>query len=225
MNPDRRGSDLVRLNSAVPGTRVPIHSSTWEVLRLAQRFHALTDGVFDPSLPVRPGRLCDLEVGPAAGADRTLTPAAADGGADAWAICHAPLTLDLGGIAKGYAVDQAVQALIAAGCGAGLVNAGGDLRVFGSHPAPLLLRHSDGSYEPIELANEALAVTDGEIARAPSGHRGYYSRTTDAVTARREVAVVAGDAVTADALTKCALLCPPEQTARLLRACGARLLV
>ena len=42
------------------------------------------------------------------------------------------LWLDLGGIAKGYAVDEAVRVLQRQGLRAGIVNAGGDLRCFGS---------------------------------------------------------------------------------------------
>jgi thiamine biosynthesis lipoprotein ApbE len=41
------------------------------------------------------------------------------------------LIVDLGGIAKGFAVDRAVKALKCAGLASGVVNAGGDLRVFG----------------------------------------------------------------------------------------------
>jgi thiamine biosynthesis lipoprotein len=205
MNPDRPGSDLERLSSAAPGTRILIHSSTSEVLRLARRVHTLTDGVFDPCLPQRPGRLCDLELEPGR-----------------WAICHAPLALDLGGIAKGYAVDRAIEALLGAGCDAGLVNAGGDLRVFGPQRVPLLLRHPDGRLEPIELANAALAVSDRRSAHRPAAHRGYYLRIGRARAARRFAAVVAPATATADALTKCVLLCAPQDAARVLHELGAR---
>lgn len=58
---------------------------------------------------------------------------------------HAPLVADLGGIAKGYAVDCAAQVLIdeEAACGvlSGWVNAGGDARVFGEIELPLQVRH------------------------------------------------------------------------------------
>ena len=43
----------------------------------------------------------------------------------------APACIDLGGIAKGYAVDQAVAAMRRLGAGRGLVNAGGDMFGFG----------------------------------------------------------------------------------------------
>ena len=40
--------------------------------------------------------------------------------------------IDLGGIGKGYAVDRAVDSMRCVGASAGIVNAGGDLRVFGT---------------------------------------------------------------------------------------------
>src|SRR5215469_9140543 len=44
MHPRREGSDLARINSAPPQTRIPIDDSTWRVLLLAQAVHALSDG-------------------------------------------------------------------------------------------------------------------------------------------------------------------------------------
>ena len=55
MHPEREGSDIARINSAPLHVQTPIHASTWEVLRLAQRLNGLTDGVFDPCLPLDPG--------------------------------------------------------------------------------------------------------------------------------------------------------------------------
>lgn len=42
--------------------------------------------------------------------------------------------LDLGGIAKGYGIDRAVEAMRQAGCTGGLVDVGGDVRCFGRPP-------------------------------------------------------------------------------------------
>jgi len=114
MHPRRPGSDLARINSGVLHNPIGLHPDTWRVLRLAQRLHDLTDGVFDPCLPDQPGSLRDVELG-----------------AEPMLVCHAAVEIDLGGIAKGYAVDRAVEKLIEHGCRTGLVNAGGDLRVFG----------------------------------------------------------------------------------------------
>lgn len=210
MHPEREGSDIARINSAPLGVRTPIHASTWEVLRLAQRLNELTRGVFDPCLPSSPGRLTDLELsGPSAGsAPRVMR--------------RAPLALDLGGIAKGYAIDRAIAALGAAGCNAGAVNAGGDLRLFGAHRETILLRYPDHSYQPLQLQNAALAVSDLDESRRPPGHRGYYVRTGAAGTSRRYAAVQAPDAMTADALTKCVLLCSEASARRTLAELGGR---
>jgi thiamine biosynthesis lipoprotein len=211
MHPTRPGSDLARINLEAPGVRVPIHHSTWSVLRLAQRVYTCTQGVFDPCLPGRPGRLSDLELS-----------ACVDSDCAPWALCHAPLSLDLGGIAKGYAIDCAIDALIAAGCTAGLVNAGGDLRLFGARREAILLRHADGSCRPLELENTALAVSDIGARRRPSEHRGYYRRSGSHRAARHYAAVLAREAAVADALTKCVLLAPADCARRALQELGGR---
>jgi thiamine biosynthesis lipoprotein len=48
---------------------------------------------------------------------------------------HEPgMQIDLGGVAKGYIVDRGIQVLKDAGIEAGIIDAGGDLRIFGHHP-------------------------------------------------------------------------------------------
>jgi thiamine biosynthesis lipoprotein len=134
-----------------------------------------------------------------------------------------PLALDLGGIAKGYAIDRAIEALRAAGCLSGLVNAGGDLRVYGRSES-VLLRRADGTCVPLTLKDEALAVSDLDAAagRRPAEHRGYYRRSGETSPTRRYAAVLAPGAAVADALTKCVLLADERCAARALRALGAR---
>jgi thiamine biosynthesis lipoprotein len=198
LHPQHPGSDLRRISAATLGEPVRIGSGTREVLRFAQALHARSAGVFDPCLPLRPGRLADLEITAVA------------------AICHAPLALDCGGIAKGFAVDCAVAALQAAGCPAGVVNAGGDVRVFGTARETILLRRPNERYQAVELAQAALAVSDRDARHAPSGHRGYYVRGGAAASTRRYAAVRARTAMSADALTKCVLLCPSAVAQALL---------
>lgn len=214
MHPTRTGSDLLRINRALPDRETAIHPTTWQVLRFAQRLHELTDGIFDPCLPESPGRLSDLELASGARSD-----GATPGGCAV--ICRVPVSLDLGGIAKGFAVDCAVQALRRAGCTAGLVNAGGDLRLFGAQRERILLRGSDGCCRPVCLENAALAVSDRDARQRPPEHRGYYRRTGSSRGRPRFAAVVARDAMSADALTKCVLLCPRSLATRALQACGA----
>lgn len=201
MTPERSDSDLLRLNHARCGVPVRVHEHTWRVLAFAQRLHHLSAGRFDPCLPEKSGTVADLEL------SWQQAPAV---------TCRAPLQLDLGGIAKGFAVDRAIKALRAAGCDSGLVNAGGDLRVFGDEPQTILLRGPRDEHRAVALVNAAVAVSDQDAPRPPRGHRGYYARAPGPTTARRYSAVRAPDAMTADALTKCVLLCPDELARELL---------
>ena len=210
MHPSREGSDLARINSARPQTRIPISDSTWRVLRLAQAVHALSDGAFDPCLPLQAGRLSDLALSAPEMKFHS-------------ALCQLPLALDLGGIAKGYAIDRAIEALRAARCTSGLVNAGGDLRIYGRSER-VLLRRADGTCMPLRLRNAALAVSDVDLnaRQRPAEHQGYYRRSGATRPTARYAAVVASRAAVADALTKCVLLADARCAARTLRAFRAR---
>lgn len=210
MHPRREGGDLARINSAPPETHVPITDSTWRVLRLAQAVYARSDGTFDPCLPSHPGRLTDVVLSAPEMKSRS-------------ALCRLPLALDLGGIAKGYAIDRAIEALRAARCTSGLVNAGGDLRVY-RRSERVLLRRADHTCKPLTLTNAALAVSDVDLnaRRRPAEHQGYYRRSGAMGPTPRYAAVLAASAAVADALTKCVLLADAASAARTLRAFHAR---
>jgi thiamine biosynthesis lipoprotein len=210
MHPKAEGSDLSRINTARLQAPVQVHPSTAYLLDFARRLHLLTDGVFDPCLPTQAGRLTDLEIT----SDEV--------------VCHAPVALDFGGFAKGYAVDCAIQVLLRHGCMAGLVNAGGDLRVFGCDNDPILVRGPEGQLREITLSNAALAVSQASSRERPAEHQGYYVRSAlggDVALATPYAAVVAEEAVVADALAKCVLLCPAGATAATLREFNATQLV
>ncbi|HEX8936698.1 MAG TPA: FAD:protein FMN transferase [Sphingomicrobium sp.] len=74
-----------------------------------------------------------------------------------------PGCIDVGGIAKGFAVDRAVDAMRQAGCARGLVNAGGDVRGFGSEPWQIQVVHplTRVPIGLVELGDCALATSAG----------------------------------------------------------------
>jgi thiamine biosynthesis lipoprotein len=205
MHPTRCGSDLLAIRDAREGRCVSVDPWTWEVLELAQRLHGLSDGVFDPCLPGYIGRLDALELSASHSVRR-----------------HAPLALDLGGIAKGFAVDCAITALRDAGCQAGLVNAGGDLRVFGGRVHYIACRGSTEHTAQVRLYDAALAVSGPRDPAAPAEHQGYYNRVAVLRARPRPVAVSAPTAAVADALTKCVMLGTSANSAQLLRRFDAR---
>ena len=189
MHPTRAGSDLAALNTSVPGVAIAVHPWTWGALQLSLRIHCLTGGAFEPCLPGAVGRMTDLHFG------RSFQ-----------VMSRLPVQVDLGGIAKGFAVDRAIDALRRGGCSSGLVNAGGDLRVFGSDPRQIICRDAAGASQTVAVRNHALASSGVASACRPSEHQGYYDG------ARRQpilegsvVTVLARRAVIADALTKCLL--------------------
>ena len=207
MHPTREGSDLLAIARAAAGEVVHVQADTFEVLTLARRLWVSSSGVFDPCLPDQPGRMGDLALSGPGQVRRGSVPVA----------------LDLGGIAKGFAVDRAVERLRAGGGVSGLVNAGGDVRVFGSERHPIQIRAVNGSHTEISLENEALAVSGPRSAQSPSEHRGFYSRLDGRAVAASTVAVRAPTASVADALTKCAMLCAPTALDALLLEYGAKL--
>ena len=207
MHPTRAGSDLARLALCDPGERVALDRWTWEVLELCTRLHRASGGGFDPCLPSSAGRLADL--------DLTEPP---------FARVRVPPRIDLGGIAKGFAVDRAIDALRARGCSGGLVNAGGDLAAFGARAHRIVCRTARGSVL-VRLHEAALATSEAGGTRAPrpAEHRGHYHGVDGTAAAPGAVTVTAASAAVADGLTKCLLLgATSAAQGRLLRLFGAR---
>lgn len=206
-------SDLARLRHVPAGEAVRVHSATVEVLHLAAMLHDRSGGLFDVTVAralvhdgFLPRPLCvDLDASDGNMTDLTILD-------DRHVLCRKPLLIDLGGIAKGYAVDRAIAELAAAGVEHALVNAGGDLRVLGLAPQPIHLRAADGRLEGVVmLADGALASSANLLERrdGPQGvtvpHRGYAGRP---VPFDYAVSVIAPTCVVADAMTKIVLADP-----------------
>ena len=208
-------SDVRRLSEAAHLRTMHVHAHTLAVLRLAQAMHAQTDGLFDiavGALLARAGRLPALARPacrqPGSSADIRIAP-------DGAVSFTRPLHLDLGGVAKGYAVDCAVATLGARGIASGLVNAGGDMRAFGPAAHPVQLRFAGGVRTVAGLRNGALASSCNAGADADTPH--IDPRAGCSVHSRWSVLVQAPSAAVADALTKVALACPATAD----RACAS----
>lgn len=200
-------SELSRLNRDAHRHAVAVSADLFNVLSLARELYEVTGGTFDVAvapqlvrwnyLPrhhrhTRGGTLSAMTLQP----NRVVRFAQ-------------PLLLDLGGIAKGYAVDCAVQALQTAGIPRGVVNAGGDLRVFGADPEVVHVRHPEtpGLCVPLaELCDAAIATSASYFERRRFRGRQVTPivdpSTGGACTTRRSVSVIAASCVIADALTK-----------------------
>lgn len=140
----RPDSEVGQVNQR--GARVPVRVSTAtvRVVASALAWAVASDGAFDPAI----GRVVELwdvtrrsappeDDGVSRLANRHLhrqVQLAEDGDAPAIFLASPDIHLDLGGIAKGYAVDRAVDALRAWGIRHAMVNVGGDLYALGSAP-------------------------------------------------------------------------------------------
>ena len=121
------------------------------------------------------------------------------------------LAIDVGGIAKGYAVDRAVRVLGELGVPTGCVNAGGDLRTFGGEPVAVQVR---GPLDPsvarahIDLRDRALATSAGYAPKHGFNAAGVVldPRRDEPVAAGRSATVRATSCAVADALAKCVLV-------------------
>ena len=201
-------SDVSRMNREAFPKTVTVHPWTWKVLEAGQQFARESDGVFDIAIA---RRLTDRGYLPQRGHrfDRAAKWRDIFLRKNYQVFFRRRLMVDLGGIAKGFAVDQAVAALKESGATSGIVNAGGDLRVFGSTSQLVHLRHPS---KPTQVAG---AVRLRERAMATSGiyfaRRKYHGRSISPMINGRtgrssreliSVSVAASHCMTADALTK-----------------------
>ena len=201
-------SELSRLNRAAVQAPQAMSASTWRVLRAALALARASDGLFDPAIGGRLVAWQQLPAPDSADVDPAATWRDVELGHDCRVRFRKPLWLDLGGIAKGYAVDRALAVLRASGMRGGVVNAGGDLRVFGDALEVVHVR------EPNDPARSRplLHLRDGAVATSA----GYFS-TRDGRTALVDTCgngslghdvsatVCAPRALWADALTKVVL--------------------
>ena len=136
-------------------------------------------------------------------------------------ITLAPGTrLDLGGLAKGYIIDRAVTALRRAGISDGLVDAGGDIRAFGSNngePWRIALQNPRDPADflaVIELTDRSV-TTSGDYERYFDPEREYHHiidpRTGRSATVLISATIVADLALDADALSTSVFVLGPDE--------------
>jgi thiamine biosynthesis lipoprotein len=141
MSDYKSDSQVSELNREGHERAVRLSCSTYEVLQKSVEYSRLTDGAFDITV----GPLVELF----RRAKDQQVPPAPDEIADARSkvgfeklklddenrtakFAVEGMKVDLGGIAKGYAVDKAVETMQSCGALGGMVDIGGDIRCFGS---------------------------------------------------------------------------------------------
>lgn len=242
----RADSEVGRYNAAAPGRPVRLGPETAQVVRGALQWARRSGGDFDPTLarlsaawdpaagtPPDPAALFHLrtDAGGWQALDAGLPGAGLSSGAVDGAVTleRLPATsLDLGGIAKGYGVDQAARVLREHGVYRGLVNVGGDLMALGDGPGgrPWRVgvrdpRDPSSQVRTLEVLDRAVA-TSGDYLRFFEHDGRRYHHLLDPATGSpvdagvRTVTVTAVDVMTADAAATTAFVQGPETGRRTL---------
>lgn len=147
------------------------------------------------------------------------------------AFTQEKMAIDLGAIAKGYAVDKAVSRLKDLGIHSALVNAGGNIYCIGKKGARkwhIGIRHPRKPQEIIyyvDLENQA-AATSGDYEQFFTADKKRYSHIIDPHTGYPvtngivSVTVIASDAATADALSTTVFVLGKEEGQELIKKIG-----
>ena len=205
-------SDISIINQTVSSVNKPsleIHPWTFEVIQTAKYLHEITKGAFDCGVGhvlSRWGLRPHMEEFSHLLGNYSIANIELEGNHSI--RIHHPVLLDLGGIAKGYAVDRAINLLKSYGVENAIVNAGGDLRILGSVPRKILLRQLGEKTELIDfgkLSNIAVASSSSlirdESAVVQSKHLiNPYQQIP--IIGEKVFTVTAKSCMLADALTK-----------------------
>lgn len=238
MSTYKENSEISRVNREAFEKPVQVSEATFEVVQRAVHFSERSDGAFDVTV----GPLVDLWRA-AAEANEPPTEVAlaearskvgyekliVDEKAKTIRFTVAGMKIDLGGIAKGYAIDRSVDAMKQRGALGGMVDIGGDVRCFGKPPEgqkTWLIGLQDPSVTPDDLSRGktllVLKVTDQAVTTSGDyrrfivvggareshildTHTGHGARQLASVT------IIAPNATSADALATAVSVLGPEE--------------
>ena len=125
-----------------------------------------------------------------------------------------PIFFDLGGIAKGYAVDQAIYLLPKEITGS--INAGGDMRVINWQKQTVEIKYSqrNSALKKLPMLNTALASSGSYYQE--NGSQYFDPKTKCYVKVNGSTSVFADSAMVADALTKVIVLMDRKDAEKVL---------
>jgi len=216
-------SQLSRINQRAFREPVTVDPELFDLIELALHFSQLTDGAFDITY-ASVGYLYDYRkhVKPTEGQIENALPGVnfhnlkLDSKTHSVRFSHEGMRIDLGGIAKGYAVDRGIGLLQARGVQHAVVTAGGDTRIIGDRfgrPWIVGIRHPDdksGVVTRIPLVDTAMS-TSGDYERYFDEKGVRYHHIIDPKTGHsaskvRSATILGPTAVQTDGLSKTAFV-------------------
>lgn len=218
MSPWLDSSDVTRINRSAGKERVKVSPETFEVIQKAQEISELSEGGFDITV----GPLTELW---RKAREKKIPPSVEDVkeklglvnfkniGIDQEGkvfLKKKGMAIDLGGIAKGYAVDRAFELLKSLGYRNLIINAGGDLRVGGlknNQPWSIGIqnpRESQKILARISVSDTAIA-TSGDyekyfIYQGKRYHHIFNPKDGFPTEGSQSVTIITKDCITADGL-------------------------
>jgi thiamine biosynthesis lipoprotein len=224
-------SELMRLCDRAGDQPVPVSDDLFRVLARAQEISRRTNGAFDVTVnPVvrlwrrarRERRLPDPEALEKARALVGYRNVLLDDRNRTVQLAKPGMKLDLGGIAKGFASDEAIQLLKGQGIDRALVGADGDIVVSGPPPGTRGWTIAIAALDPKEAETRFLRLHDCAVSTAGDAERYVeiggvrYSHIVNPKTGlgmieRASVTVVAADGATADSLDTATYVLGPEE--------------
>lgn len=219
MSPHKSDSELSRINHDAARRAVPLSDEMFALIERALAYSALSDGAFDISY-ASVGQLYDYRRGVLPSAEALARARRAvgwrglrlDRQARTLAFARPGMRIDLGGFAKGHAVDNAVTILRQRGIAHAYVSAGGDSRVLGDkrgRPWSLGVRHPrqpDALVAVLPLVDTAVS-TSGDYERYFERAGVRHHHIIDPASGRspaevHSVTILAPDGLSAEALSK-----------------------
>ena len=217
MSTYRPDSELSRINARAAAQPVVVGDELRALIGQALAYSVTTGGAFDITY-ASAGQHYDYRAGRKPDTDQLAASVPAidyrhvvlDEGRGTIRFAHPGVRIDLGGIAKGYAVDRAIALLVEAGIANALVSAGGDTRVIGKRwdkPWQIGIRdpRKDGIFSMIPLEDAAIS-TSGDYERyfEQDGVRYHHILNPGTGDSAREVysaSIIGQQAIDTDALS------------------------
>jgi thiamine biosynthesis lipoprotein len=225
-------SEVSKVNAQAADAPVPISADLFSLLTTALEYSRITEGAFDITYAsvgymydfrarVRPSEQQIQSALPAVNYRHVLL----DPKHQTVRFTQRGVRIDLGGIAKGWAVDRGIEILKARGYTHALVNAGGDSRVIGDRMGePWIIgisdpNHPERYFTRIPLADTAYS-TSGDYERYYDENGVRYHHIIDPHTGHsaskvRSATVIAPTATRTDGLSKTAFVLGPEEALRI----------
>jgi thiamine biosynthesis lipoprotein len=231
-------SDVGRANRLAAAEAVTVTPATAAVVARALGWAEASDGAFDPCL-VRAIEVWDVGNSHEPPPDDALTRLAGRRlyrgldasdwqGRPALRFTDPDVGLDLGGIAKGYGVDRAVEVLRRHGIEHAIVNVGGDLYAMGAGVAGEPWRvgvrspeHPDRTVTMLPVQDRAVATSGSYLQYFESRGRRYHHLLDPTTAAPRactmqSLTISAGSCMTADAAATALFGAPAAHADRVL---------